>query len=42
MITPVLLLRARTNQLEHIRPLAAGLLEKLPRASTGTLTIIGR
>ena len=29
---PVLLLRARTNRLEHIRPLAAELLEKLPRA----------
>jgi predicted nuclease of predicted toxin-antitoxin system len=38
---PVLLIRARTNRLEHIRPLAADLLEKLPRASAGALTIIG-
>ena len=37
----VLLPRARTNRLEHIRPLAAGLLEKLPRAPAGALTIIG-
>jgi predicted nuclease of predicted toxin-antitoxin system len=39
--TPVLLLRARTNRLEDIRPLAGELLEKLPRASAGALTIIG-
>ena len=38
---PVLLLRARTNRLEDIRPLAVELLEKLPRASAGELTIIG-
>lgn len=38
---PVLLIRARTNRLEHIRPLAAEVLEKLPRASAGTLTVIG-
>ncbi len=37
----VLLLRARTNRLENIRPLAAELLEKLPRAAGGELTIIG-
>lgn len=38
---PVLLLRARTNRLEDIRPFAAELLEKLPRAPAGELTIIG-
>ena len=38
---PVLLLRMRTNRLEDIRPFAAELLEKLPRARTGELTIIG-
>lgn len=38
---PVLLLRMRTNRLEDIRPFAAELLEKLPRASAGELTIIG-
>ena len=38
---PVILLRARTNRLEDIRPLAAELLEKLPRATAGELTIIG-
>jgi hypothetical protein len=38
---PVLLIRGRTNRLEHIRPLAGGLLEKLPRASAGVLTMIG-
>ena len=38
---PVLLLRARTNRLEDIRLLAAELLEKLPRAPAGELTIIG-
>jgi len=38
---PVLLLRARTNRLEHIRPLAAELLEKLPRAPAEVLTMIG-
>ena len=38
---PVLLRRARTNRLEHIRPLAAELLEKLPRAPAEVLTMIG-
>ena len=37
----VLLIRARTNRLEHIRPLAAELLEKLPEAARGALTVIG-
>ena len=37
----VILLRARTNRLEDIRPLAVQLLEELPRASAGELTIIG-
>ena len=37
----VLLIRARTNRLEHIRPLAGQLLEKLPRATAGELTIVG-
>jgi hypothetical protein len=37
----VLLIRARTNRLEHIRPLAAEVLEKLPRASAGALSVIG-
>jgi hypothetical protein len=38
---PVLLLRGRTNRLEDIHPLAAELLEKLPRAPAGALTPIG-
>jgi predicted nuclease of predicted toxin-antitoxin system len=37
----VVLLRARTNRLEHIRPLAALLLEQLEHASIGTLTVVG-
>jgi Domain of unknown function (DUF5615) len=37
----VMLLRAPTNRLEDIRPFAAELLEKLPRAAAGELTIIG-
>jgi len=37
----VLLIHARTNRLEHIRPLAGELLEKLPGASGGVLTVIG-
>jgi 5-methylthioribose kinase len=37
----VILLRARTNRLEDIRPLAVELLEKLPRAAAGELTLIG-
>ena len=38
---PVLLVHARTNRLEHIRPLAGELLEKLSGASAGILTVIG-
>jgi Domain of unknown function (DUF5615) len=38
---PVLLLRARTNRLEHIRPLVPELLQKAPHAAAGELTIIG-
>jgi predicted nuclease of predicted toxin-antitoxin system len=38
---PVILIRARTNRLEHIRPLAAELLESLSGAVAGELTIIG-
>ena len=38
---PVILIRARTNRLEHIRPLAAELLERLPGAVSGELTIVG-
>ena len=38
---PVLLVHARTNRLEHIRPLAGELLEKLSGASAGVLTVIG-
>jgi hypothetical protein len=38
---PVLLLRAHTNRLEHIRPLAAELLERLSGAVAGELTIVG-
>ena len=38
---PVLLLRARTNRLEHIRPLASQLVEKLAHAAAGQLTTIG-
>ena len=37
---PVLLLRARTNRLEHIRPIARKLLEKLACAPAGALTTI--
>ena len=37
----VVLLRARTNRLEHLRPLAADLLEKIPDATAGELTIVG-
>ncbi len=37
----VVLLRARTNRLEDMRPLAGELLEKLPEASAGVLTMIG-
>ncbi len=38
---PVILIRARTNRLEHIRPLAAELLEGLSGAAAGKLTIVG-
>jgi hypothetical protein len=37
----IILLRARTNRLEHIQPLATALLEQLERAPVGTLTVIG-
>lgn len=37
----IVLLRARTNRLEDIRPLAGELLEKLSRAPAGALTIVG-
>jgi hypothetical protein len=37
----VILLRAPTNRLEHIRPLAATLLEQLGHAPVGALTVIG-
>jgi predicted nuclease of predicted toxin-antitoxin system len=38
---PVLLIRARTNRLEHIRPLAEELLQSVSRAAGGELTIVG-
>jgi predicted nuclease of predicted toxin-antitoxin system len=37
----VILLRSRTNRLEHIRPLTAALLEQLEHAPVGALTVIG-
>jgi hypothetical protein len=37
----VVLLRAPSNRLEHIRPLAAMLLEQLQHAPVGALTVIG-
>ena len=37
----VILLRAQTNRPEHIRPLAAALMEQLERAPAGALTVIG-
>ena len=37
----VVLLRAATNRLEHIRPLAPALLEALGPAPKGALTVIG-
>ena len=37
----IFLLRAPTNRLEHIRPLAAALLEQLEHAPVGALTVIG-
>jgi len=39
---PALLLRARTNRLEDIRPLAAELLHKLADAKSGAQTVIGK
>jgi predicted nuclease of predicted toxin-antitoxin system len=38
----VLLIRARTNRLEDIRPLVSELLETLDRANEGALTTVGR
>jgi hypothetical protein len=38
---PVLLLRARTNRLEHLRLLTTELLEILPSALVGQATVIG-
>jgi predicted nuclease of predicted toxin-antitoxin system len=38
---PVLLLRARTNRLEDIRPLIPELLKTVDRATAGTLTTVG-
>jgi hypothetical protein len=37
---PVLLLRARSNRLGHIRPLVPELLKALDRATVGTLTTV--
>ncbi len=36
----VILLRARSNRLEDIRPLASAVLEQLPHASAGSMTVI--
>ncbi len=36
----VLLLRARTNRLEHLRPLVARILEKLSQSPAGAVTVI--
>ncbi len=36
----ILLLRAQTNRLEHLRPLVPEVLEKLPQASAGAVTTI--
>jgi predicted nuclease of predicted toxin-antitoxin system len=38
----VLLIRARTNRLEDIRPLASELLQKLPNVKAGALTVVER
>jgi len=38
---PVLVIRTRTNRLEHIQPLAAGLLEIIDTAPAGEITMIG-
>ena len=37
---PVLLIRTRTNRLEHIQPLAAGLLETIHTAPAGEIAMI--
>jgi hypothetical protein len=37
----VVLLRARTNRLQDLRPLATDVLEDLPRAKAGKLTVVG-
>jgi len=37
----VILLRARTNRLEHMRPLVGALLEQLEHAPVGALTVTG-
>ncbi len=38
----VFLLRAGTNRLDDLRPLAEEVLEKLPRAATGVLVAVGK
>ena len=38
---PVLLIRAQTNRLQHIQPLAADLLETIHTAPAGEVTMIG-
>ena len=38
---PVILIRARTIRLEHVRPLATELLERLSGAVAGELTVVG-
>ena len=38
---PVLLVRARTNRLEDIRLLASTVLQKLPAAGLGEVTVVG-
>ena len=38
----VILLRARSNRLEDIRPLTSAVLEQLPHAPAGALTVINQ
>jgi hypothetical protein len=38
---PVLLIRARTNRLQHIQPLAADLLERIHSAPAREVTMVG-
>ena len=38
---PVIMIRARTNRLEHVRPLADELLERLSGAVGGEVTTVG-